>query len=227
LKNCVAATNPQYLIEAATYLARVEIVRNERQESYRHIYTLRALQDIQDQQGLDFYDVFSTYMTEQPKWTAWDPRLFTETRFPNPAYYPNSYIPQISFPMRRGQRITVTLGAETTIQLPLTPHQHHDDPIDQQLSGAPGTYSRIEFNNIAPQGTKFTMDCVGEVTLAVESSSLDLKNLTAGLVLDAGRKTIKSALVTSQPKAKGGSAILAARWTDIVPGQRPLFYYTW
>ena len=224
IRKCVVDEKPAYIVESVTYLTRVEHVRSERREYHRHSYTVRALQDFDGMPGHSFYDEFPMYVARKPTWRPWSTGLIATERYAGRSSYPSSsYIEQVSLSMKRGERKTLMIGADAVVQLPLAQMDHYEEPIDD--SPDQEEHSHTEYNNIPPR-PGLTMDCVGEVTLIVESASLSLKAVNA-LSVDASKSTKARFPVRRQVPDGGKASVLAATWTDVVPGQRLLFYYTW
>ena len=224
IRKCVADEKPTYIVEAVTYLTRVEHSRSERRELHRHSYTIRALEDFDGMPGHSFYDVFPMFVSRTPTWRPWRTGLIATERYVGPSSYPpSSYTEQVSLSMKRGERKTLVVGADAIVSLPLAQVDHLQEPIDDLPDRQ--EHSHTEYNNIPPR-RGLTMDCVGEVTLIVESSSLPLRAVNA-LSVDDSRKTKARFSVRRSMPDRGQASVLAATWTDVVPGQRLLFYYTW
>jgi len=222
IQQCIKEQKPPYIIETATYIIRVDHIGKERRESHRHLYTLRALRDFDNPLGQGFYDTFAVQGAKEAKWLTWRSGLIIEDTMPKSNYYKDSRIVPVSFSMKQGERRNIVLGADANANLPLVGTDRLDDPIGETLPSR--NYSRVVYDNVPPQGSGYTADCVGEVVLIVESASLSLKAATNALRLDGGRRVIVRNAVYTQNYDR---SVLAASWNDVKPGDRLLFYYQW
>jgi len=222
IQQSIKEQKPPYIIETATYIIRVDHIGKERRESHRHLYTLRALRDFDNPLGQGFYDTFAVQGAKEAKWLTWRSGLIIEDTMPKSNYYKDSRIVPVSFSMKQGERRNIVLGADANANLPLVGTDRLDDPIGETLPSR--NYSRVVYDNVPPQGSGYTADCVGEVVLIVESASLSLKAATNALRLDGGRRVIVRNAVYTQNYDR---SVLAASWNDVKPGDRLLFYYQW
>ena len=228
LQKCISENKPDYVVESVTYVMRVERNDKELSELHRHSYTIRALRDFESPIGNGFYDVFSLYVSDTPRWREWRTGLFTQKVIDRPKYYPpNDRVVGVAFSMKQGERLTIPLGFDVSTAMPLALPYRADDPLDDSPTGQ--LRSRIYYNNARPESAprEFVTDCVGEVKLLVESASL---NLVPDLALRLNfnrRTTARDTVRVEQRDGERPYTVLAFSWKHLVPGERVLYYFHW
>jgi hypothetical protein len=210
-KDAAEKADRPYMIEAATMVIDIEDVHsptvNERRESMRVTYTVRALKDISRNSPV-FTERYDTELAKEVShWNGTE-----EERWISPRGSEYSVI----FDMKQGELKTFTTGIDMTYQLPL--------PNDRQW------YGKFKLGQNQDYALYEVGDFICNLNIIVRSKTTPLQPLRDDFAVkfQQGKDPeFEGAKFSPAIKDKNGWHTLSASWSFIKPGEGAAVIFQW